>query len=744
MLSLLKHPNLVELLGSYTHGQRHNLLFPLARGGTLADLFKSRRPPELQSDTNLILALCGLGSAICAVHEFACQHLQAIGCHHDLKPSNVLVDSSSFILADFGLARLKELPETSETIFRLGRGDYLAPECDDIDADFQRGVIHRSSDIWSFGCIIAELLTYRVHGPDGVERFKRERRFRKYNFYLCRFACGSAVPNEAVNKWLEDLDMTCPTSARLLPPLVRRMLSLTPEDRPKASEVEAALRFTALDALTQLIDKNYKSICAKSNSIQSFVEQKRFASWKGACQIEEVVASRGQGLAGLWAGKSYTEFQEIVSRLADLEKELKAIEPDCENPRDPVFVPLRWHNDHLLSMLPRELQDQAMKQLEREMLQIEDASRLDEIRSELQDQASSMNCQAGVLAAIKRIRILVDEPHSRLITPRCPTNLQIDPRTLDGKKEQLESFYVTRMARSKEGGCEEKDLVLVEQRPYSIQHADHEELLARLDDIATLLNSADKPDGLRVLPCRGFFHDTRQYTFGLVYDFPHGCSRATTLQSILPSSENKRQQDTMRPLLGDRFQLAHDLALSLLKFHTVGWLHRSISSSNIAFFLQEGCPMERRLHEWSFLGFLHSRIDDWSVFTEGPSDDTQHRGYQHPEYVQNRSRFRPEFDYYSLGIVLLEIGLWESLNSLARRMGGLGLEDFRRALIKRRVLELGHYLGAAYRDAVKACLTSEFGHSSESESESSSSTSSANLLFAFETCVVDRLAQCKA
>jgi serine/threonine protein kinase len=135
MLKLLKHPNIVELLGFYTYRDIHNFLFPLARGGTLADLLAGKRPAQFQSDESLIVALVGLSSALCAVHEFDADDLKAIGCHHDLKPSNILIDGSKFILADFGISRFKETTQPSHTPFKGGRGDFIAPEWEDLEGE---------------------------------------------------------------------------------------------------------------------------------------------------------------------------------------------------------------------------------------------------------------------------------------------------------------------------------------------------------------------------------------------------------------------------------------------------------------------------------------------------------------------------------------------------------------------------------------------------------------------------------
>ena len=77
--------------------------------------------------------------------------------------------------------------------------------------------------------------------------------------------------------------------------------------------------------------------------------------------------------------------------------------------------------------------------------------------------------------------------------------------------------------------------------------------------------------------------------------------------------------------------------------------------------------------------------------------------YQHPLYHQGH-RFIREFDFYSLGIVLLEIGLWTPLGTMTTRWKYVKLEELRLTLLSKRVPLLSHAMGSGYREAVEACL----------------------------------------
>ncbi|MGD0736199.1 MAG: protein kinase [Terracidiphilus sp.] len=85
--------------------------------------------------------------------------------HRDLKPGNILLSNSGIKLLDFGLAQIKTGPE-DRTLANLtisgavvGTPGYMAPEqWKGIRAD-------ERSDIYSFGCLLYELLTGRHAGP---------------------------------------------------------------------------------------------------------------------------------------------------------------------------------------------------------------------------------------------------------------------------------------------------------------------------------------------------------------------------------------------------------------------------------------------------------------------------------------------------------------------------------------------------------------------------------------------------
>jgi serine/threonine protein kinase len=185
-ISEKKNPHLMQLLTAFQHGEDFFLLFPLA-DCNLKDCFGGR---EYVGDTQyfkwMLEQLVGLASGILAIHEGNSSELavpgkEKIGYHHDLKPENILLCRRSRVgepkfsaaeelfgrlqICDFGLGRFRD-PATGSRSFHIkGTPAYAAPE--------SKSEKHQSRpyDIWSFGCIVLEILIWLVKGRQGREAF---------------------------------------------------------------------------------------------------------------------------------------------------------------------------------------------------------------------------------------------------------------------------------------------------------------------------------------------------------------------------------------------------------------------------------------------------------------------------------------------------------------------------------------------------------------------------------------------
>lgn len=115
-----------------------------------------------------------------------------------------------------------------------------------------------------------------------------------------------------------------------------------------------------------------------------------------------------------------------------------------------------------------------------------------------------------------------------------------------------------------------------------------------------------------------------------------------------------------------------------MEFHLVGWLHKRLTSVNVAFFPLKKLSLTEKIREPYIISFNHSRPDDPVAFSGRFQDTNPHYHYQHPAYLKSTSRYSPEFDYYSLALVLLEIGLWKPLSLIIPNLHSYSAEKIKR------------------------------------------------------------------
>jgi hypothetical protein len=286
--------------------------------------------------------------------------------------------------------------------------------------------------------------------------------------------------------------------------------------------------------------------------------------------------------------------------------------------------------------------------------------------------------------------------------------------------------------------------IVIEWRMYNPMQVDDglkKALQARIEALVRMLRHEPKPQGFRVLDCLGYFEDPAASKFGIVFQSPRELDgNPTRLPTTLYEAIGLGRSPFF---LGSRFRLAKQLAESLYELHSSGWLHKSISSHNVLFFGKEsGTALPPPLEEPYFSGFTSSRPDDPSQI----SSQMVERGvgiYSHPD-VQGftgarRARFRAEYDIYSLGIVLLEIGLWKPFEK--QIPDGTLPSDAART----NVTLLGFAVGERYMAAVRKCLDARFdGMQGIERDEGNLDSYSLNLQRSFFWEVVKPLGECQA
>ena len=140
----LEHPNVVPIYDAGDVDGRVYLAMRLVDGTDLGSLLRT----EGALDPDRAMAICvQIAAALDAAHQRGL-------VHRDVKPSNVLLDSSGHVyLADFGLTRsLDDEGGAGEDSF-VGTPAYLAPE------QLEGRTVDGRADVYALGCVLYECLT---------------------------------------------------------------------------------------------------------------------------------------------------------------------------------------------------------------------------------------------------------------------------------------------------------------------------------------------------------------------------------------------------------------------------------------------------------------------------------------------------------------------------------------------------------------------------------------------------------
>ncbi|KAI3328099.1 hypothetical protein HD806DRAFT_519934 [Xylariaceae sp. AK1471] len=258
-------------------------------------------------------------------------------------------------------------------------------------------------------------------------------------------------------------------------------------------------------------------------------------------------------------------------------------------------------------------------------------------------------------------------------------------------------------------------------------------------DLASRLQH-DEPENFGILRCKGFVAEmgnpssgTRD-TFVMVMRIPDGLTRPRSLRDIL--------LNTAQPVsLSHRVSIAQEMARSIAYVHIFGFVHKNLRPETLLAFESP----KKESPSIFLVGFEGFRKEEGK--TERIGDYVLEKNlYRHPsrQGVHPSDDFVMQHDIYSLGVNLLEVGLWHSfvnydsqgmnpslspllgipvanaseqercqflLSSAKDRMVALARTDLRRCM------------GTQYSDVVETCLTclepgnDKFGDQREFEDE---------------------------
>jgi mitogen-activated protein kinase kinase kinase len=165
LLRELKHPNIVQYLGSNSDDTHLNIFLEYVPGGSVATMLVNYGALGESLISNFVRQiLTGL----------AYLHSQDI-IHRDIKGANILVDNKGSVkISDFGISKRVEAStlltsgaakKAGHRVSLQGSVFWMAPEV------VKQTAYTRKADIWSLGCLIIEMLT-GVHPHPGCTQLQ--------------------------------------------------------------------------------------------------------------------------------------------------------------------------------------------------------------------------------------------------------------------------------------------------------------------------------------------------------------------------------------------------------------------------------------------------------------------------------------------------------------------------------------------------------------------------------------------
>ncbi|KAL3636782.1 putative serine/threonine-protein kinase pbl23 [Castilleja foliolosa] len=155
VLSLLHHPNLVNLVGYCAEGNQRILVYEYMINGSLEEHLLNISPDRKPLDWNTRMKIAeGAARGLEYLHETANPPV----IYRDFKASNILLDADfNPKLSDFGLAKLGPVGDQQSHVSTkvMGTYGYCAPEY------AATGQLSTKSDVYSFGVVFLELITGR-------------------------------------------------------------------------------------------------------------------------------------------------------------------------------------------------------------------------------------------------------------------------------------------------------------------------------------------------------------------------------------------------------------------------------------------------------------------------------------------------------------------------------------------------------------------------------------------------------
>lgn len=151
----LHHPNIVQVTDFFQENGKYYLVMVLIEGESLEQRLTRDKPLPLDEALRI-------SADVLAALDYA--HQRGL-IHRDVKTSNILLDKEGrAYLADFGIVLMVGAERKTRTGSTIGTAFYMSPE----QIRRPRAIDHRT-DVYSFGCVLYEMLTGHTPFEKGDE-----------------------------------------------------------------------------------------------------------------------------------------------------------------------------------------------------------------------------------------------------------------------------------------------------------------------------------------------------------------------------------------------------------------------------------------------------------------------------------------------------------------------------------------------------------------------------------------------
>ncbi|KAJ3526773.1 hypothetical protein NM208_g4361 [Fusarium decemcellulare] len=175
-----------------------------------------------------------------------------------------------------------------------------------------------------------------------------------------------------------------------------------------------------------------------------------------------------------------------------------------------------------------------------------------------------------------------------------------------------------------------------------------------------------------ILRCRGYIDSP---AIELVFDLPDGCNAGHTLRQLLIKGRSGRNKDILAPW-DFRLRLSRDLVIAVYSTNSAKYVHKNIRPDTVVVLsgatkhgaARTSAPTSGHGQEFPFSDLGSAYLMGWhklrkqdAVTSYIVDEDWTKNFYRHPnrQGLHAQDRYETKHDVYSLGVCLLEIGLWQ-------------------------------------------------------------------------------------